>query len=182
VTVELPIAASADDAEESLSTGSVVLDSSDLELDFDAASGAGRQVVGIRFVKVPLPKAASIITAYVQFTAKDASSKAASVTIKGQAADNAPVFTTASGSITARPTTTASVAWTSIPNWTADSVGPATRTPELKSIVEELIQRSGWAPANALVFLLGGDGGDRNPYSFDGRALSAPRLHIEYLP
>lgn len=178
-TLDLVVNATENDAEEFLSSGTILVDSTDLELDYDV-NAKSQQIIGMRFVNVTIPPDAMITTAYVQFTAKDSSSKPSSVTIKGQAADNAPAFTTATGNLIARPTTTTSVAWSLIPAWIADIADATTRTPEIKTVLQEIVSRPGWASSNALVLLLTGDGGDRNAYSFDGRPIAAPRLHIEY--
>jgi hypothetical protein len=56
------------------------------------------------------------------------------------------------------------------------------QTPNLKPIVQEVVNRDGWAPGNAMVFLfehLSGSG-RRYARSYDGFTLSAARLHIDY--
>jgi hypothetical protein len=55
-------------------------------------------------------------------------------------------------------------------------------TPNLKPIVQELVNRDGWAPGNAMAFIfehLSGTG-RRYARSYDGFTLSAARLHVDY--
>jgi hypothetical protein len=180
VIVDLAVNSSANDAEESLTTGMVAIDSSDLELDYDADLHT-QQMVGIRFVNVTVPKAATITNAYVQFTPKYTRSMATALTIKGQAIDNAPHFTTVSRSISARVATAAQTVWSPVPAWVSDNSDATTRTPDLKPILQEIVNRPGWSAANAFVLLISGNGGDRTAVSYDGRSAAAPRLHVEYV-
>src|SRR6188474_810829 len=92
--VDVSVAASSDDAEERAS-GSVALTSTDLELVTDSVV----QIVGIRFPDVTIPRGATITAAYVQFSVDEATSDATSLTIRAQAADTAPTFTTATANI-----------------------------------------------------------------------------------
>ena len=55
----------------------------------------------------------------------------------------------------------------------------AERTPDLKAIVQEIIDRGGWAALNDMAFMLTGTG-TRTAKSYEGSATGAPLLHIEY--
>lgn len=68
-TIEVRVAAGSDDAEQALS-GSMYLNSSDLELTTD---GSTQQVVGTRFVGVQIPRGATVTWAYVQFQVDEVS-------------------------------------------------------------------------------------------------------------
>ncbi len=174
VTTEAWVSAGSDDVEQRL-TGSVSLNSSDLELTTDKTT---EQVVGVRFAGVQVPAGATVTTAWVQFRADEVSSGTAALTIKAEAADNAPTYSSASGNVTSR-TTTGSVAW-SPPQWTVkNEAGTAQRTPELASLVQAVIGRSGWAQGNAVALQISGTG-TRTADSFEGGASAAPLLHIEY--
>jgi hypothetical protein len=172
---EARVAASADDSEERMN-GSIKLTSSDLELVDDKGK---LQIVGIRFQGVSIPPGAAITQAHVQFTADEVSSVATSLTLRGQAADDAPAFTTSSGDIAARPTTAAAVAW-SPPEWTAvGAAGPDQQTPNLAPLIQEIVSRSGWTAGNSLVLVVTGSG-TRVAEAFEGAANAAPLLHVEY--
>jgi hypothetical protein len=174
-TVEKRIAASSDDAEQRVS-GGMDLTSSDLELTTD---GTTQQVVGMRFTALAIPAGATITNAYVQFQVDEVSTGASSLTIRAENTDNAPTYTTTSGNVTGRATTTANVAW-SPPDWpTPDVATTAQRTPNLNTLVQAVVNRSGWAQGNALALQISGTG-RRTAEAFDGVATAAPLLHVEY--
>ena len=173
--INVRVAASADDAEES-SAGVVNLSSSDLELVLDTTG----QTVGMRFANIALPQGATITNAYVQFTVDEVSTAAASLNIQGVAADSATAFTTAASNVSSRPRTGASVPW--IPaSWPAiDAAGVDQRTPNIAAVIQEIVNRPGWAGGNALSIIVSGSG-KRVASAFDiSSGTKAPLLHVEY--
>jgi hypothetical protein len=60
------------------------------------------------------------------------------------------------------------------------NTGENPRTPNLKTIVQEVIDRPGWKLGNSIAFIITGSG-NRTAESYDGTSLSAPLLHIEYM-
>ena len=154
ITVERRVSASNDDAEER-SDGSMYRSSSDLELVDD---GSRRQTVGMRFNGVGIPQGAAILNAYLQFQVDETNSGSVSLEIRGQNDDNATTFTSSDGNITSRPTTAASVSWAP-PSWTSvGATGSGQRTPDLKDIIQEIVNRTGWAANNSLVIIITGSG------------------------
>ena len=88
-------------------------------------------------------------------------------------------FTTATNNVSSRPNTPASVPWT-VPTWpTVGARGQDQRTPEIKSIVQEIIGQGGWASGNAMAFKITGTG-KRTAEAFESGAAIAASLHIEY--
>jgi hypothetical protein len=174
-TVEVRVAAGSDDAEQRL-TGSTSLTSSDLELTTD---GTTQQVVGLRFAGLQIPQGATVTNAYVQFRTNEVSTGAVSLTLKAEAADNAPTYSATSGNVTSRATTTANVAW-SPPDWSVKGeAAAAQRTPNLAALVQAVVSRAGWAPGNALALQVSGTG-RRTADAYEFGASFAPLLHIEY--
>jgi PKD repeat protein len=178
-TVEKRVVTSSDDAEEETSNGTVYLNSSDLELVFDASLNSN-QVVGMRFTGLQIPPGATVTAAWIQFTAKEAQSETTTVLIQGQAADTASTFTTTALSISTRPRTAAGATWIIKP-WTVGAAGADQRTPDLKAVIQQVVGRSGWALGNPLVIIVTGTG-HRTPYSFDATATQCPLLHVEFTP
>ncbi len=125
VMLDIPVVASADDAEES-ATGSVSKTSSDLELVNDGTD----QTVGVRFASVPIPPGATISNAYVQFETDEVTTGAVSLLVQGQAADKPATFSSTAFNISSRPRTAASVAWAPPPWPTIQVHGPDQRTPD----------------------------------------------------
>jgi hypothetical protein len=168
------VTSSSDDAEEYVSSGGMDLNSSDLELGAD--SGVN-QWVGMRFNNISIPRGASILNAYVEFEVDETGSDPTSVTIQGQASDNAATFTTATGNISSRARTTAQVAWNNIPPWTAVDV--KWQTPNISSIVQEIVNRSAWTSGNSMVIIISGTG-RRTAEAYDGEIPAVPKLVIQY--
>jgi len=173
-SVTIPVSASSDDAEQSAS-GSVSLASTDLELIRESSD----QKVGIRFAGVNLPQGAIILNAEIQFTVDEVTSETTTLTIQAQASDNAPTFVSTSNNISSRAKTSASVIWTPAAWNTVHESGPDQRTPELAAVIQEVINRPGWAPGNALAIIITGTG-KRVAKSYEEDIYGAPYLHIEY--
>jgi hypothetical protein len=168
------IMSSSDDAEESFG-GSVSLTSSDLELVYDESI----QTVGMRFQAINIPPGSPIESAYIQFTAKKMDSEPTSLTIQAQSADNPQSFSSAAKDISSRPITTEVATWAPEP-WTAEGeAGINQRTLDLRSLIQEVVNRPGWASGNAMVFIITGTG-HRTAMSYDGSIQAAPVLHIDY--
>lgn len=167
-------AANSDDAEQRPS--SVDISSSDLELVTD---NSYQQTVGIRFTGVAIPPGATISDAYIQFTSDEKTTVATSLTVVGVDVSNPDTFTTTADNISKRSRTDASVRWTP-PGWPTPGVaGVDQRTPNLASIVQEIVNRSSWASGNPMALLVSGEG-RRTAKAFDQGAATAPKLHVTW--
>jgi hypothetical protein len=173
-TLDIPIAAGTDDAEESAS-GVMNVGSSDLEMTFDTS----QQTVGLRFTQVAVPQGAPITAAWIQFRVDETTSEATALTIRGQAIDDAPTFTGASGDISSRALTTASVPWSPPPWLVLGAAGPDQRSPDLAAVVSEIVSRPGWASGQSLALILAGSG-KRVAEAWDVNPAGAATLHVEY--
>ena len=171
--VEARITASSDDAEQ-FASGSMYLNSSDLELIHDADD----QTVGMRWVNLAIPRGATISAAYIQFVAKESQSEITTLTFRAQASDNAPTFSGTSLNISSRTKTTASQGWSPVA-WNSGDGGANQRTPDLSTLIQEVVNRSGWASGNALAVIVTGVG-HRTAWAWDGSPTEAPLLHVEY--
>ena len=147
-------AASSADAEERASR--TVRGSNDLNIMLDGS--VAQQAVGLRLPAVAIPRSSAVTSARLQFTAVGTSSGAASFTIHGQASSSAAPFTTEDNDITARRRTTSKVSWTP-PAWnTPGERGAAQRTPNLASIVQEIVNRDSWNSNDPMAFIITGNG------------------------
>jgi hypothetical protein len=162
--------------------GTVDAASSDLELMQD---GNKVQYVGVRFADIVIPAGAVINNAYVQFTTRgDKNPVSGAITIKGEASDNATDFTSAMFNVSGRPVTADSVIWSGSTDasWGTTgggSRGAEQRTPDISSLIQATINRSGWVKGNGLSLILKGSG-VRNAYSYEGSSTYAPELVVEY--
>ncbi len=112
----------------------------------------GGRVTGLRFQTIPIPQNSTIDSAkltiyyygYPNYDKMDCD-------VQCQDSDDALLFVagTYNGNISDRPRTTASVLWQE--NWLNNGWK---ESPELKTIVQEVISRAGWVQNNNIVFLL----------------------------
>jgi len=176
VSVESKISNTNDDAEETLASGYVNPHSTDLELIQEYK----QQTVGLRFQNIAIPKGATITKAYIQFQVDETSAVTTNLIIHGQKSVNAGAFDKSKKrDISGRSKTDAFSSWV-VPVWNEVGVrGDAQKSSDLSSIVQEIIDLDGWQAGNALAFIVSGTG-KRVAESYEGDALGAPLLHIEY--
>lgn len=160
-------AASADDAIEAVSGGAVIVTG-----DGQTAGThdiAGNNHVGFRFPSVTIAQGATILNAklyFDQLANYTGTGTIANVTLYGQNVDNAAQFTTTTSDISSRARTSAFVTamdadqtpW-QVPNGT-----------DVAAIVQEIVNRAGWASGNAMAMLFIGTGTSLRfirPYQWD---------------
>ncbi|MHC4687369.1 MAG: hypothetical protein ACYTEW_24135, partial [Planctomycetota bacterium] len=143
------------------------------------------QVIGLRFVDVPLINGSPVADAYVEVevdkVGKQGSGAPVNLIIEGELAPDAAPFEDVANNITDRAVTTAQVKW-SIPAWTEQDA--KFQTPDISSIIMEINSQRFWAPGNAIVLILRDDKdnpstGLREAESTNGEAAAAPLLHID---
>ncbi|MCC6283448.1 MAG: hypothetical protein IT262_22775, partial [Saprospiraceae bacterium] len=153
VSVSSTINLDSDDAEETTG-GAFTSSSSDLDLGFD---GANQNLAGVRFTGISIPQGATIVSANIQFSADNSAGSSGSpvLVIKGDDTDNALTFVNnATQKISVRPVTTASVNW-SPAAWSTNSERGANQlSPNVGTIVQEIVDRTGWSSGNAMAFII----------------------------
>lgn len=182
-TLNRQILSSTDDAEEKFDGSFITTSSSDIEMVYDSWNSQGLQKLGFRFANITIPSNATILNAYIQFTADGASSGSLDMTIKGEDIANSSSFSNTPNNISNRTTTTSSVLWSSIPSWADNDAGLGQRTPDLSAIVTEIITSNGWTSGNPITLIITGTGGSsqlRKSYSFDGNSTKSAKLIIDY--
>lgn len=169
----VPIVSGLDDVEQtgtSLSTAS-----SDLEFLNDSVL----QKIGLHFKNVQVPPDAPVLSAHIEFVAKDSLAGVMNpITIKIQNDVNPADFNPSgsnevSGRTYVNPT---SVAWTPEP-WTA---GITYRTADIKPLVDKLLAKPDWDSGDAMLFKFEGVSGNvRRAQSYENGTTSlAPKLII----
>ena len=174
-TIVSLINAGTNDAEEH-SDGTMDLASSDLEMVEDSGD---TQQLGLRFTDIPVASGTTITSAKLVFTVDEIDSGAATVRFNGQLSDDADPFGTAINDISdvvTRPRTSASLTWT--PPAFA-TVGQIIEVTGLETVIQEIVNQSGWAAGNAFALLISGSG-TRVADSYDGAPATAPRLVMTF--
>jgi hypothetical protein len=171
---DILVASGADDAKQRESN-SVVTNSWRHPLGFD---GVEQLEIGLRFTGLNIPRNATVTTAYIQFEADKSDGGASSLTLKAELSANAAAFATTANNLTNRPLTGASVAW-SPPAWTQGDRGAAQKTPDLKALVQAVVNQATWNAGNAIVFVISGSG-TRTAEAFESGAAKAPLLRVEW--
>lgn len=149
-----------------------------LHIDYSTGS-SGPVAVGLRFQEVSIPKGATITSAVLEFEGAGSSSSATSLEIYGDATDHADTFGSAVNNITTR-TPTAVVNWNTVDPW---SDGVRYQSPSLTSIVQSVVNRTGWCGGNSMAFIIKGTAASlRSAKSYDGEPTAAPTLRVSYDP
>jgi hypothetical protein len=139
-----------------------------------------RRNVGICFNGVELPANALIRNAFIQFKVAEVSAGESSLTVSGEAVDHASAFSRDNGNISNRAPTASNVIWNP-ENWNnVGAAGTGQRTPDLTTVVQEIVDRHGWHSGQAMAFIISGSG-NRVAVSYDGDADNAPLLHVEFI-
>jgi MSHA biogenesis protein MshQ len=176
--LEVRISDDNDDAEQR-SNGSISRGSSDLEMMYD---GSIQDAVGLRFRNITIPQGATINSAYIEFTADESDDRNTRLLIYGQNSDDANAFSTTNNDITDRPTTSNSILWDPEP-WTT---GNTYQTSDIASVIQEVVNRVGWASGNNLAILVYPNNNCVNSQcarvaeSYDGSSANAAKLVIDY--
>ena len=169
-TVTSRVNASSDDAQQSGTTMS--LTGSTLPISSSSL------LWGARFQNVNVPNGATIQSAAITFRSSSAQSGSNGVrTLYGQAADNPTTFTTTASNLSGRTRTTASVIW----NIASIYANTNFQSYLITNIVQEIVNRAGWAANNAMVILGPTTGTNtRTATSYDGSSTYAPLLTVTY--
>jgi len=114
---------------------------------------------GMLFRGIWIPQGMTIDSAFIYVTSHEAKTTddVARITIVGEAADSASTYDE-TNLIDARPQTSASILWEVNEEW---GLWTEHRTPDLASIIQEIVNRPGWKSDNSINFLFLGE--DQGP-------------------
>lgn len=167
------ISTSSDDAEENLGSGGVDTSSSDLVMIEDG----GDQIIGMRFVGISIPSIATITSAHIDFFADGDSDNQTDLVFFGEDRGNPLTFLELDDNISDRTPTTANASWDNVPEWIDNTTYTS---PDLTTIIQEIIDRGDWASDSIVIMVTGGSGDVRRAESFDSNGGSGPVLNITY--
>jgi len=138
---------------------------------------------GLRFFHIQVPQGATINHAELRVTAAEDSYQDMRLRIYGHAVDDSADFSYPP-LVTERTRTSASVTW-HVPRSEGWRAGREYTSPELKEVIQEVVNREGWRELNALSLLLIAENGDSAPrsiWAIDGNYERRAWLIIDYTP
>jgi len=161
---------------------------------FYAPPQPGHLLVGLRFGGIDVPQGARVVSAYVALRVEEVDDDSCALTVAMEASDDAlvfPAFDTQFGSslydLAKRPRTAAAARWVVPP--TTGRVDESFASPDLSAVLQEVVDRPGWAVGGHINLLINGsdpttsataDGNGRRV--FDGVLRQAPALYVAWAP
>jgi type IV pilus assembly protein PilY1 len=134
--------------------------------------------IGVRFRNVNLPQGASVLNAYLEFTAYQTNTgSGASMRISGVDQNDPNDFSPYKRYMLRDKPKTVSVEWSNIPSFYQNQVY---QSPPVTTIVQQIVNRSGWQPNNEMMFVFSNFTSKRGAYSYKGKPSGAVQLVIEY--
>lgn len=172
-TSSYKISSNDDDVEES-QYGAIEFRSSDLEL----VDEFNNQIIGLRFTNIAIPKNTEIVSAYLQFTTDEATAGLCNLNISGELIANAKAFENTDTNVSTRNRTTNNIKWSPQAWNTLNERAEAQKSPNISSVIQEIINLDQWNTNNALVLVITGEG-TRIAISHDNNPDLATTLIIE---
>ncbi|MBL4578145.1 MAG: CUB domain-containing protein, partial [Flavobacteriales bacterium] len=171
------IGASNDDAFD-YSDGGNVPTAINCRLGYRSGAGFLDCTTGLRFQTVPLPQGATITTATLSVRAYDAVSPTINTKISADDVDNSIDFSATKPS--GRTKTTSQVDWDVSVAW---STGTYYNSPEIKTVIQEIVNRGSWASNNSLSIIVANDGGtdNRNMSTYNENTAYGARFNASYV-
>ena len=159
-------------------------DGADLEVNnatiwVGSGESASASYLGLRFNNVPAPAGATIDSAYLQFYSPTGGWTVVAAEIAAEAVDSSVTFTLANRP-SQRPLTAARVQHNSNAQWLA---GNWYNFDEMRTVVQEVVDRPGWQVGNSLSIILRGTAGAwarKFAAAFESSPVNAARLVITY--
>ena len=140
--------------------------------------------MGLRFAGIAIPQGATITDASVEFQVDETKggTEPVNLIIEGELSPSPAAFTSDASGVSSRAKTTAQVQW-SVPNWvTVGDHGPDQTTPNIASIIQEIVNQNGWA-GGAIVLMIRDNPANPSVGIRCAEAApdaGAPLLHISY--
>ncbi|MBA7591114.1 hypothetical protein ES708_33265 [subsurface metagenome] len=143
---------------------------------------------GMRFTNITIPKDTNIIEAHLTLHARyTRTADVVNSRISAEDIDDAPTFADSAAAFDTRwaARTEAKVDWDAMPAWTANVDYDS---PDIKAVIQEIVNREGWASGQDIVIFWDDFDGRRTEaagcrrdgYSYDKSTVFAPKLHIRY--
>lgn len=185
-TLTLQVAAGADDCLRRLSDGTFLSTYSNFTVGRSDATFYGYSSAA-RFLNVNVPQGSTINSAYLTlYSVAPRSTSGVKSRLRAEATDNSATFSD-KANFDARTWSTAYVNWDNISTWNTSN---SYNSPEIKTIIQEVINRSGWSSGNAISIFwddlenrsTGGDNLLREAAAYETSTSNAPKLVIDFTP
>jgi hypothetical protein len=175
-TINIPVAASSDDAYEN-NAGTVTLNGVSVGAQLNNID----EWAGFRFLNVTIP-AATINSASMSVIPTSTGNDEPIHPIYGEDQDNPATFAVSANNISGRARTTATVTWT---NANLGATGTSRHdSDDISTIIQEIVDRAGWASGNALVLIIQGVDSGLNRQldvkSYDSAPADAAELDVDF--
>ena len=131
-------------------------------------------IAGLHYPEIPIKKEATILEARLELTSEENKSLPTSLRIQAHNIGNSPAITPERRNLSGRPKTSY-VDWT-LSDWKKNQTY---RSPDIKSVIQELVNRDDWQAGNNLTLLLSATAGYRKVISYDENPTLSPRLFIQ---
>lgn len=179
-TLDLQVSSANDDAHELDDNTGFSATANNIRVHEASAPGS-RYNGGFRLTNVTIPPGAIITAAYISVKFPDGTRDSPREDIYLEDIDDAPDFST-DADVTGRTRTSASLSWSD------DDLGTGVfhDSPDISPVVQEVIDRAGWANGNDMVVLVDGqavstvESGTRF-VGYENVSSDALKLHIEYI-
>jgi len=174
-TISESVEASSDDVNEDGSS----FDARNRQLWVGTGQSVSKSFLGLRFNDLDIPQGAVITEAHVEFYTPTSQWIRMRVLVGADAVDNSVTFS-ANNRPSGRTFTTARIEHRSDTPWMA---GKWNSLGDIKTVIQEIVNRPGWQPGNSLSILMKGLGaqwGRKFVTSYDGDPAFAPRLVVTY--
>ena len=146
------------------------------------SQGTANVTSGFRFQNVNIPQGATILSASIRMTSGANNLADTSIQIAGELTPDSSGFSTASSDLSSRALTTSSVTWDSANAF--PDVNEEIATPDLTSILQEVVDQPAWCGGNAASFIFNASSADaasgRAAKASDAGDGSQVQLVIEY--
>ncbi|MFT2091600.1 PilC/PilY family type IV pilus protein [Paraglaciecola sp. 2405UD69-4] len=120
------------------------------------SEGLNKVTVGLRYQELNIPAGATITNAYIRFNSENFDSSATNLTFSGELTGNSTTFSSTNNDISDRPKTSNSVLWETDNDWPLS--GETISTPDLSSVIQEIVDQSSWCGGNSLNIIIEGEG------------------------
>lgn len=149
-----------------------------LEITYSGSENNAR-TTGVRFQTVAIPQGARITSARIDFVPAGSDDRSVTFDVTAQDAADAPVFTT-SEDFTGR-SKTPPISW-SPSEWRTASPSVYVSGPDVTSLVQRVVNNTGWCGNNSMAFFLTPTSGNGNrvAYSIDAGLDLQPVLNVSY--